>query len=112
MDYSTINDRYTFHLSIEPKETLVLAHCLELDIMSSGRDEDAAINELIKMIKKHMLFAFENNLPLYSPAPLPSWSRIQNQKGIILDIDFRHPRNESTHAQPFYKHRDENLCLA
>ncbi len=103
---------YSFHLSIEPKETLVLAHCLELDIMSSGPDEETAINDLVKLIKKHMLHAFEHDLPLYSPAPLPSWARIQNQKGVILGIDLPHPIQQSEHARPFYKHRDETLCLA
>ena len=75
---------YSFHLAIEPKEALVLAHCLELDIMASGANEEKAINELIKLIKAHLLFALQQDLPLYSPAPANSWAKIQNQKGVIL----------------------------
>ena len=104
---------YSFHLVIEPKPTLVLAHCLELDLMSSDKTEDGAINELIKLIKAHLQFVLRQDLPLYSPAPPSSWAKMQNQKGVILDVNVTlTTKIAAPSAMPFYKHRDATLCLA
>lgn len=115
---TTRETKYSFHLAIEPKDTLVLAHCLELDIMSSGATEEKAIDELIKLIKAHLLYVLGQDLPLYSPAPANSWAKIQNQKGWILDMNVKLTTKKAVRsakaarsAKPFYKHRDATLCL-
>ena len=115
---STTETRYTFHLATELKSTLTLAHCLELDIMASAKNEEEALNELVKLVVAHLKYVLKHELPLYSPAPPDRWSKIQNQKGIILDVrvTFTTRKNTVTSARqnnrPFYKHREAELCLA
>ncbi len=106
--------RYSFHLVIQQKTTLVLAHCLELDLMASAETEDQAISHLSNLIVEHLKYALAKDLPLYSPAPSDRWAKIQNQKGIILDVHvtFTQQAAMPTSARPFYKHRDAELCLA
>lgn len=104
--------KYTFHLAIEQKENLVLAHCLELDIMESGKSEEAAVDAVSKLVVAHLEYVIPNKLPLYSPAPEAKWALIQNQKGFILDVTARHSEVDDYTPAPFYRHKEGEFCLA
>ncbi len=61
---------------------VVVAHCLELDLMGEGSNETKAFRQLISTIVAHLEFAMENGLgdQLYRPAPEEIWKKMASAK--------------------------------
>lgn len=55
-----------------------IAHCLQMDIVASGRSKKAIEADIIGLIKTQMRFAFDNgNVEnLFKPAPPEIWKMI------------------------------------
>jgi len=64
-----------FNVLIKEDEDLYVAHCLELDIVSTSKDLEEAKNNIIDLIKTQVDYAFSNNNLdyLYHPAPSEVW---------------------------------------
>jgi hypothetical protein len=65
----------TFNILIKEEEDIFIAHCLELDIVSTSQSLEDVEAEIMSLIKAQIEYAFENeNLEnLYHPAPPEVW---------------------------------------
>lgn len=105
-------ERLFFHIAIAAKKTLVLAHCLELDLMASGENEEQATKKLVQLVEAHLTYTIKNNLPVYSMAPVEHWATMQNGKGAILEVSVPITRPHAQPVESFYKHEALELCPA
>jgi len=60
----------------EGGETIYCAHCLDFDLVESGKTTEEAIENLEDVIRKHLEYAQQKNLMdhLYNPAPAEFWN--------------------------------------
>ena len=60
----------------EGGETIYCAHCLDFDLVESGKTTEEAIKNLEDVIRKHLEYAQQKNLidHLYNPAPAEFWN--------------------------------------
>jgi len=65
----------TFSVLFKKEEGLVVAHCLELDIVATGETFKEAEKDILDLIRAQVHYAFANdNLDyLYHPAPASVW---------------------------------------
>lgn len=65
----------TFNVLIRTEDKICIAHCLELDIVTTADTEDQAQKDIISLISAQVDYAFSNdNLEnLYHPAPPEIW---------------------------------------
>lgn len=72
----------TFHAIVYPDAETgeFLAHCLELDLMASGRDAEAVSRDLVDVVTAQIQYAFDHdNLEyLMHPAPEDAWQRFMS----------------------------------
>lgn len=52
------------------------AHCLELDIVAEGEDEQAALKSLAELLVRQVEFAEENKIEIFHPAPPEYWQKL------------------------------------
>ena len=72
----------TFNILIKFEENLYIAHCLELDIVTTGRTMDQTQKDVITLICAQVDYAFSNdNLEnLYHPAQKDVWEEFYTCK--------------------------------
>lgn len=70
-EYATM----TFNILLRQIDSECVAHCLELDIVGTGKTKDEAVKELSDLIATQVDYAFNNdNLDnLFHPAPVSAW---------------------------------------
>lgn len=75
MSFKKVGSSMIFNILIKKVEDTYVAHCLELDIVSTSKDMDQVKNDLMDLIKVQVDYAFSNdNLDyLYHPAPPEVW---------------------------------------
>lgn len=71
----TEENALVFKILVKEEEGAFVAHCLELDIVTTGETEDQVRNDMIDLISCQIDYAFTNNnlAHLYHPAPLEVW---------------------------------------
>ena len=64
-----------FNILIKLIDDQYVAHCLELDIVATSKDQDQVESDIVNLIKVQVDYAFSNdNLEfLYRPAPSEVW---------------------------------------
>ena len=74
-----------FSILLKKENELFVAHCLELDIVASGKDVDQVRTDIIDLVKAQVSYAFSNdNLDyLYHPAPPEVWKKFYDCKEFI-----------------------------
>ena len=76
----------TYHLTVtlEKQKGQVIAHCLEFDLVTSGRTEQRAQEMILDSIREYISYAVENDLEylLFRPAPVQYWERLTHSKNI------------------------------
>jgi len=69
-----------FHLDIlvELQEGRYVAHCLQMDIVTTGTSGDAAVSDMLDLINAHINFAMEHNNVenIFKPAPPEVWRKL------------------------------------
>ncbi len=75
-EYATI----TVNILLRKTDSGCVAHCLELDIVATGKTEDDAVKELSDLIATQVDYAFNNdNLDnLFHPAPASVWKDLEH----------------------------------
>lgn len=71
-----------------------IAHCLQMDIVTTGQDEKDVEKDIINLIKAQIIFALQNNnlSNLFKPAPEEEWAKLEyatkcSNIKIKIDID-------------------------
>ena len=56
-----------------------IAHCLQMDIVTTGQDEKDVEKDIINIIKAQIIFALQNNnlSNLFKPAPEEEWAKLE-----------------------------------
>lgn len=87
-----------FNLLIKKEKGLFVAHCLELDIVSTSTDFDQVKKEIIDLVMAQVDYAFSNdNLNyLYHPAPEKVWAEFyackdQIEEKVKIKSSFKKP---------------------
>ncbi|MGB5157136.1 type II toxin-antitoxin system HicB family antitoxin [Desulfobacterium sp. N47] len=67
---------FSVNILVKKENDLFVAHCLELDIVATGKTIAEAQNEIISLISAQIEYAFANNNleHLYHPAPPEIWN--------------------------------------
>jgi len=52
------------------------AHCLELDLVAQGDNEQKALKSLAELLVQQVEFAEENKMEIFHPAPLEYWQKL------------------------------------
>ncbi len=67
--------RQTLRAVLHHEEGEWVAHCLDLDIVSTGPTQDQAAGHLVEAVTAQLEYAWEhdNFAYLYHPAPLDAW---------------------------------------
>ena len=67
---------FTVNILIKKEKGLFVAHCLELDIVATGKTPTEAQKEIISLVCTQVDYAFSNNNldHLYHPAPPRVWA--------------------------------------
>lgn len=68
-----------------------VAHCLEMDLVATASTRDAAVRDLVDVLRAHVRYAVEqdNLVHLFKPAPEEYWAKLANAELIgTLDLDF------------------------
>lgn len=84
------------------KEDIWIAHCLQLDLVTTADSDDKAIADMRDVIKAHIEFAAQNDNweHLFKPAPPEVWAQI-----FELQRKGARPKVEITEIQlPAYKY--------
>jgi hypothetical protein len=70
------NDSFSVKIFIKEEDNMFIAHCLELDIVTTAKTMKQAKEDIDSLISAQILFAVENdNLDnLFHPAPLGAWA--------------------------------------
>lgn len=88
-----------FNILIKKESEMVIAHCMELDIVVTGQSIESAANDLVDLIAAQLRYAFSNdNLDhLYRPAPPEVWREFYTCKGSLGErtIDLSIPPGDS-----------------
>ncbi len=65
----------TFNILVKEEDNFYVAHCLELDIVATGKTPDDAKREIVALVCAQVDYAFSNdNIEnLYHPAPKEVW---------------------------------------
>ncbi|GEM_PF-6472726 len=81
-----------FHILIldNPRQKRVIAHCLDMDIATEGKNETEAMKNLTDLIKVQLEYCLENNTleSAFRPAPQKYWDKFyqSQQKEFIRSI--------------------------
>ena len=69
--------QFTFHVLIERKEEVHVAHCLEMGLVATADTPDDLPAIMVKMIVRQLEFALknENFQDIYHPAPREVWEK-------------------------------------
>ena len=64
-----------FNILIKKEEDVFIAHCLELDIVTTSKYEKEVINDILDLVKAQVNYAFSNDnlVHLFHPAPPEVW---------------------------------------
>ena len=64
-------------LIVQDKEEVIVAHCLDMDIVAQGRTEKAAVEELKALIQTQLEYCLENDMleTAFRPAPREYWDQ-------------------------------------
>lgn len=75
----------TFNVLVKDEGGILVAHCLELDIVVTGSDPDEVKKDLLDLVRAQVDYAFtHNNLDyLYHPAPKEIWEEFYQCKAYI-----------------------------
>lgn len=74
-------------------DNVYLAHCLELDLVTSSSDIDKVVLEMSDIIAVHLQYCLENdNLTyMFRPAPISEWELFFNCKDKQTDVYRKQP---------------------
>lgn len=91
-----IENGMSVNILIKKENGVLLAHCLELDIVATGETLEQVQKEIVGLVCAQVDYAFSNdNLDnLYHPAPKEVWAdfyacRERTEKKHIVDATFR-----------------------
>ena len=84
----------SLHILIEKEEDLYTAHCLEFDIVSDGKTQKDAINNLTDSIIDHISFCMQmGNLDkIENRAPKEYWDKFYSTKRKKLSQPIKFPK--------------------
>jgi hypothetical protein len=106
----------TIHVSIlvTKKDGDFVAHCLEMDIVTTARTLDGSVRDVIDLIVAHVTFACENDNAeyIYSPAPPEVWhafAQAQRRKECAPE---RHVEHLPTAGRPDLMLEADRFCYA
>lgn len=85
------------------KDNQPVAHCLEMDFMTTGRSRDRVVAELYDTIREQVQVAVEGNAlkRLYQPAPPQYWQRLAEAdlvSGRQIPLQYE-PATQALHAR-------------
>ncbi len=87
-------EELTLHGMIYPGQGEWVGHCLELDIVATGKDANGAIDQLVEAVETQVWYArtHDNLEHLFCPAPTEAWKKFaQLVKGphevVVRSID-------------------------
>jgi predicted RNase H-like HicB family nuclease len=96
----------SFRATVLEEDGEWIAHCLDLDIVSTGASADAAMDQLAEAIGTQLWYARENDNyeHLFRPAPDEAWKKLgQILKGphttVVRSIDTSGPSEERLEVQ-------------
>ncbi len=99
---------FTVNILIKKIENLCVAHCLELDIVATGKTPAEAEKEIVSLICAQVDYAFSNNNldHLYHLAPPEIWKEFfackeQMERKYKLQSDFRDARRKGNILPPW-----------
>ena len=81
-----------FNILVKKEEDLFVAHCLELDIVTTSKDEKEVISDILDLVKAQVNYAFSNDnlVHLFHPAPPEVWEEFyacEKQKERKIEIE-------------------------
>jgi hypothetical protein len=83
--------QFTFHVLIEPREGVYVAHCLEMGLVATANSQEDLPSIMQKMIVRQLEFAISNGNPqdIYHAAPQEVWERFKNaaEKEQVNELD-------------------------
>ena len=82
----SLNEREEVHITLnslgyfDDESQKYVAHCLELNLVATGKSHKEAMSDLIDIIEAHLRFADENDNwdNMFFPAPPEIWARFYN----------------------------------
>ncbi len=76
-----------------------VAHCLQMDIVASGKSAKAVEEDIVDLIKAQLRFAIDNDnvVNMFKPAPIEIWSMLKHAKR----CDLRNIRLLAPHKKEF-----------
>lgn len=89
-----------FNILVKKEEDLFVAHCLELDIVTTSKNEKEVISDILDLVKAQVNYAFSNDnlVHLFHPAPPEVWEEFyacEKQKEQKITIE--PPSEDSPH---------------
>jgi hypothetical protein len=91
-----------------------IAHCLQMDLVSTGINEKDVENDIINLIKAQVIFAIENNNMdyIFKAAPADEWTKLEKSKRCgtrKIKIDIPQKDKESKNHPPI---NEVEICFA
>ena len=87
-----------FNVLLKEEENVFVAHCMELDIVTTGSSADEVTQDMIDLIIVQLRYAFtHDNLDhLYRPAPPDVWQEFYKCKAALEEKKISVPLQEDT----------------
>ena len=65
-----------------------IAHCLQMDIVAANNNIDSVQDDIVDLIKAHVIFAFENDNigNIFRSAPPEEWTKYLQSKNPHCDV--------------------------
>jgi hypothetical protein len=75
-----------FKILVKEEQSMVIAHCLELDLVATADTEDQAVKDIFDLIRAQVEYAFNNdNLDhLLHAAPVEIWEEFYKSKEPVI----------------------------
>jgi len=76
----TRNPSIKLNVLVYKEENEWIAHCLQMDLVAANENKDSVQDDIIDLIKTHVLYALENdNIDhIFKPAPAEEWEKLSH----------------------------------
>lgn len=93
----TKNPSIKLNVLVYEEEGEWIAHCLQMDIVTANKDKEAVQDDIIDLIKTHVIYAFENDnmAHIFKPAPPEEWEKLSHfQRCGVRKFTIKTPRRD------------------
>lgn len=94
----TKNPSIKLNVLVYKEEKEWIAHCLQMDLVAANDDRDTVQDDIIDLIKSHVIYALENdNIDhIFKPAPSEEWEKLaHSQKCGSRKVTIKPPKRDN-----------------